>query len=756
MNLINYLLEANLYLAAFYLLYVVLLRSETLYQLNRAYLLVTSSIAFIIPLIQLGILKPEVKAIVSVVTVPVDDALTTVTALPAVAQVNLPIQAVKWTFTDYVLALYGIVTLILLGYLIFKIIKLIALSKKGIAKRQRGFTVIEIPGQNVAFSFFSYLFVNTELLSSPTILHHEEVHIRQKHSWDVIYFELIKIINWFNPVVYLLQKSLKEVHEFIADQQVANAENGASDYAEFLISNAYGLTPIQLTNSFFNKNLLKRRIIMLYQKRSGKAARLKYLLTLPLLAALICASTMSFTNKTYGWVDIAPKITNPALKQSRLTDTLTEYEKGQRDAMLAMSQDKLKMGPGQQLAPPPLAVKLSPPALKLRYDKSSPDPIYNISDHQPQFPGGQAAFAKFLHSNVKYPSDAKEAHVQGRAIVQFVVEKDGSLSGVKLVHNPGMDLGAEAVRVLKLSPKWEPGTQKGKTVKVMFTVPVNFALDNSKVVPVQPNVLLSPPLAQNIPAPKPIQDVQLVPPPDARVYNAVETQPTFPGGDEGLATFLIHNVKYPAIAKENGVQGKVYLRYIVEPDGSLSNMKIVREPGSGLGDEAVRVLNLSPKWNPGIQKGQKVRVQFTMPINFSLTDDDNEPKNVGEFYKHIQNHVRYPVAAKDLNIQGRVFVSFTISADKKIQDLVDLRAPDKSLGDEVIRILSSYNDYSEWKTNTVYTLPVNFNINYGDGNNVKVPDPVNPTPVHNTYQPGTKEKVSLNEVVINTYGPVKQ
>jgi len=107
---------------------------------------------------------------------------------------------------------------------------------------------------------------------------------------------------------------------------------------------------------------------------------------------------------------------------------------------------------------------------------------------------------------------------------------------------------------------------------------------------------------------------------DNTVFTAVEIQPEYPGGEAGLAKFLQKNIHYPAIAKENNITGKVYIQFVVERDGSLTDIKIVRDPGSGTGDEAVRVLKLSPHWKPGVQNGKPVRVQFTLPVNFSLGD----------------------------------------------------------------------------------------------------------------------------------------
>ncbi|RKR85237.1 outer membrane transport energization protein TonB [Mucilaginibacter gracilis] len=741
MNLIHYLLEANLYLAAFFMLYVLFLRSETLYQLNRAYLLITSLIAFVIPLLQLGILKPVGNALADTGTISIDDGLTNVTVLPAVTQANTQLQTAKWTLADYELAIYVTVTLALFAYLVFKIVKLIALSKKGTATRKDNFTVIEIPGQNVAFSFFGYLFVNTELLSSQTILHHEEVHIRQRHSWDVIYFELIKIINWFNPVVYLMQRSLKEVHEFIADQQVANNETGAADYADFLISNVYGLTPNQITNSFFNKNLLKRRIIMLYQKKSGRAARLKYLLTLPLLAGLLCLSTMAFTNKNYGWLDLAPKTPFSNLQKSKtaVTDTTDEYTKGWNDAARDYKNGKALNEPQTNVSDTTPHSKTAGKALA---DTTKSNLIFNAVEHQPQFPGGEEGFKNFLIANIRYPKAAKDAKVSGRVFVQFIIEKDGSLSGLKVLRDPGMGLGDEAVRVLQLSPKWAPGVQSGKTVRVQYTVPVNFALDDDKPIVVKESNPPVPQLAN-------IQPNDGGPP----VYNSVEILPLFPGGLRAFQNFLTTNIRYPAAAKVTGVQGRVFVQFIVEKDGSLSNMKVLRDPGSGLGDEAVRVLSLSPKWVAGTNKGQTVRTAYTVPVNFALTDN-NAPKDINALYKYVQTHVRYPAQAKENNIQGRVFAAFTVDADKKIQNVLILRAPDKSIADEVTRVITNCGVLSDGKLNTTYTIPVNFSINY-DNYKTDAPKPVNAQPVTNKYEPNNNEKVTLNEVVVTTYPTVK-
>jgi len=188
-----------------------------------------------------------------------------------------------------------------------KIYQLIKLTRAAKSQTSHDYKLIYLDDSNTAFSFFNFLFIGTKASGADTIIQHELVHIKQKHSADIIFVELLKIVNWFNPFVYLLQASVKTLHEYIADEQTATNGNDVIAYSTFLVNNAYGLGGSSITHSFFNYNLLKKRIIMLNQQRSGKLARLKYLLAIPVCAGLLCASTLAFS-KSYGLVDIAPAV----------------------------------------------------------------------------------------------------------------------------------------------------------------------------------------------------------------------------------------------------------------------------------------------------------------------------------------------------------------------------------------------------------------------------------------------------------------
>jgi len=284
MNWLYYLAEANIYLGVFYLAYCLVLNKETHYTFNRVYLLFVCTIAFVLPLIQLDFLKPTVY-------------------INTGASIDIPVAEKRLSWQSGLLYSYLTGVIIFAVQFMVKLYQLQKLARLKPAYSNDDYTLICLEGSTTAFSFFRYLFIGTDAAEPEMIKRHELVHIRQKHSADVLALELLKIINWFNPAVYFLQNSLRSVHEYIADEQTSLAAADTTAYSSFLVNNAYGISGPSFTHSFFNYNLLKKRIIMLHQKRSGNLARLKYLIALPLCAGLLCESTLGFS-KTYGFINI--------------------------------------------------------------------------------------------------------------------------------------------------------------------------------------------------------------------------------------------------------------------------------------------------------------------------------------------------------------------------------------------------------------------------------------------------------------------
>lgn len=234
--------------------------------------------------------------------------------------------------------------------------------------------------------------------------------------------------------------------------------------------------------------------------------------------------------------------------------------------------------------------------------KVDPDAVINKSeeiptvDTTPEFPGGpEALHNDFLKKNYKMPN---VSNLKGKVYVTFMVEKDGTLSNIKVLRDIGYGTGEEAIRILKLSPKWIPAKKDGKPVRWQYSFPINVTGNE-------------PPSAaklNNFP-----QNSSVIPviEEENQVYNTagIEVRPEFPGGEEALNKYLKDNYKNP----QKDLKGKVYATFIIEKDGSLSDIKILRDLGYGTGTEAIRVLKKSPKWTPGKQNDKVVRVLYSIP-----------------------------------------------------------------------------------------------------------------------------------------------
>lgn len=233
------------------------------------------------------------------------------------------------------------------------------------------------------------------------------------------------------------------------------------------------------------------------------------------------------------------------------------------------------------------------------------DEIYEVVEKMPEFPdGGMPGLMKYLSANIRYPEAAHKAGTQGRVTVQFVVGKDGCIGNVSILRGVDPALDAEAIRVIKMMPRWEPGTHKGKPVRVKYTVPVMFRLTPEPIEKIDEMIVVG------------------YRTPDASVtgdvYEVVDKMPEFPGGMTGLMQYLSKNVKYPADAHAKGIQGRVVVSVIVNTKGKATNATIVQSVSPSLDAEALRVAGTMPDWTPGTKDGTPVNVKYSFPITFRL------------------------------------------------------------------------------------------------------------------------------------------
>lgn len=218
------------------------------------------------------------------------------------------------------------------------------------------------------------------------------------------------------------------------------------------------------------------------------------------------------------------------------------------------------------------------------------DMLFYVVEEMPQFQGEPVE--QWIAKNVKYPQEAMEKNIQGKVFVQFVVEKDGSISNVKIIRGQDSLLNDETIRVIKSMPPWKPGKLRGVPVRVSYTLPINFTLKN------------------------PEPPVQIRKQAD-NVYQKVDEIPVFSKGQPQV--WVAKNVRYPVVAAKNGIQGKVYVQFVVEKDGSVSDIELLRGVHPLLNQEALRVVKSMPRWTPGKIKGEPVRCSYTIPIVFMLS-----------------------------------------------------------------------------------------------------------------------------------------
>jgi TonB family protein len=489
MNWWQYLLLVNLYLVLFYCFYALLLRRETFFQLNRVYLVSSAVLSFFIPLIQARWVQDLF------ITQKVEYTIYSDTI--AIHSFK-PVQEAPVNLGELLAYLY----LAGIAFLVIKLIgQLIHLNK-----------IIKLPEQGAAYSFFKKIKLDMEANANDAIAAHEQVHAKQWHSADVMIMEAVMIINWFNPVVYFYRRAIKHIHEFIADSRAVKSAPNKSDYALLLLSHTFNAPQHHLVNHFFNGSLLKQRIIMLQKNKSHRVAMLKYGLSAPLFILMLVLSSATVNNsRAIKKVDLAAQtVFNQPVNTSiilRLPDVIQKCDTTLKPKPLLLTAhtdtNKIRIAdvkidstvkhgtdsvrshallsqlPGVKINENGTITAQGQQVTKVHVngvDMTPDNIVFSSVEIQPKNMG----FYDYLQKNLRYPADARFQKIQGKAIVTFIVEKDGSVTNVRLLKSPNESLGAEAVRVVSMSPNWTPGYQNGKVVRSQFTVPISFSLTDGK------------------------------------------------------------------------------------------------------------------------------------------------------------------------------------------------------------------------------------------------------------------------------------
>ena len=556
-----YLLKTSLSLAAFYLFYKLLCSRDTWHRQNRVLLLLIFALSAVIPFlyIDLGQVAQEASVIIEELSTSlVGEAIEFEGATHDAMLHPTWWQQIPWRMLLTSLYLAGLIVCI--AHFIVSLLAIVNLIRK--SKRSTlpdGTILITHTKSYGPFSWMRYIIVSERDLSdnSDMILAHERAHIRLHHSWDLLFVQLCTTAQWFNPAAWLLKRELEAIHEYEADSETLRQGFDARQYQLRLFEAVVGANFNTITNNFNNCST-KKRIIMMMRTQSNPWTRMKALFVLPV--TFVAVAVISCTS---------PKEKN--VENQEATEQVQPA--GIDDVQVT----------GFATAP----------------QTQEQGEIFMVAEEQPMFPGGMQEMMKFIQSEVKYPKEAQDKGLQGRVIVQFVVNTDGSICEDTVVRSVAPSLDAEAIRVVRSMPNWTPGKQKGEPVRVRFTLPISFRLDGLKDNPTQVQVTQE----------KTAED---------DIVNVPENIPEYPGGMGELMKYLSMNIRYPKEAQNKGIQGRVVVQFVVNKDGSISDANVLKTVDPQLDAEALRVVNAMPNWTPGKNKGEAVRTRFTIPVTFKL------------------------------------------------------------------------------------------------------------------------------------------
>jgi TonB family protein len=427
-------------MTAFYLVYALMLSKDTSYGRNRVFILLSLTAAMIFPFFTLQTIKPlDIqffgKFLSDVFITATSDGTGSLNSGSLAADILQIIYSVY--FLGIIVFIFKFLTDILnLCFLIFR-------------HKIEGSRIIRFHGLNTAgFSAMGYIFISTALNSEEAeeIIKHEQNHLRKNHFLDIFFIEVVKAFQWFNPVIYMFNRSLRAIHEYQADQGCLSSGMPVLNYQSLLLNQVFKSRSFNLTNSFSNPSLIKKRMIMMTKKRTSALANIKLLLVVPAVGFVFFAISACKEN---------------TLSSDNLTDISSNPQFIQPDA------------PPENLPPPP-----PPPPAELKkevMEESTPEPFV-VVEEMPTFPGGDAALLRYLGENTNYPDAAKKNGIQGRVIVRFCVTAEGGVSQISILKGVDPQLDMEAIRVVRGLPSFEPGRQEGKPVPVWYMVPITFSL----------------------------------------------------------------------------------------------------------------------------------------------------------------------------------------------------------------------------------------------------------------------------------------
>jgi len=415
-NLLNFLIESGIALAIFYLFYLFLLKNQANFKAHRSYLLGAVIFSMALPFISISIAQTSNI-----------NSYNEILLSPIVIENNSTANFdgfLSLYFIGWIIYIGGLLTFA--AFFILKHKQLYRLIKSGKTKIYKGYELVCTESALAPFSFFNRIVVHSSDFSDPArlemIIHHEMIHIKKLHSIDNYLVNLMGIVHWFNPVFWLIKKELRNVHEYEADQETVKNTGNPAFYKNLLFNQAMRVDSLSLVNNF--NSSIKNRLLML-QKKSSASGMLRGLIFIPLAILVLFVFACSQENK----------------------EDPNKYEQTEETEI---SEKK----------------------------KTEKEEAFVRVENMPEFQGGGLnKFRAYIQKNLEYPQKAKNKGVEETIYVEFIIETNGEISNVAVIRGENENLKNEVKRAINNAPDWEPGTQRGEKVRVLFNMPVVFELD---------------------------------------------------------------------------------------------------------------------------------------------------------------------------------------------------------------------------------------------------------------------------------------
>ena len=549
--------KAAIALAVFYMFYRLLLSKETFHRFNRIVLLGTAALSFVLPLC---VITFKEVVVVPAMTGSSETIIGEVAGTAAmVPEVSKPIWPV------ILCSIFALGALAVLIHVVISIIGIRRMIRSGNSQAlESGETLIITETDTAPFSWMKYIVISREDYESgySQILTHEKAHIALRHSWDILFVDMITALQWFNPAIWMLKADLRALHEFEADDAVLRSGANIKEYQYLLIRKAVSKSGYSVANSF-NHSTLKARITMMLNKKSSRMSAWKALYVIPLVGISLAATAETKVDYQYEGQEPEAVADTPDGKDNK--NSFREKNLSEGRFIIDEEASSITM---------------------IYFDHNGNE----LRSQHKGMPLGQDEYY-FHNGNMATPA-AYEIYLKEEGAVTFTTYRS---NGKKI-------LGIVTPNNNYVTGVWDATKHPDEQETVYHMKGKQYKVRGGKYVEIE--------------ATQKSEEKKAV------SFHQVAKQPTFNGGDANeFSKWVSENVRYPEKCRQSRVQGRVTLQFTVTEEGKVSDVKVLRSVNDEMDKEAVRVVSESPLWTPGRdENGEVVPVRYVFPVLFQLPE----------------------------------------------------------------------------------------------------------------------------------------